>query len=170
MQCVCSRLCLNYACWYFSCRWTISDNWEATVLYVVMYFFLLSSAFIYSFGYKYRKSVYSNVVLMINISGLFLLTTFLILMDANRFTDYWHIASYQFNSEGTVNPVWRKYQAEGGSPSPAMSIEFRFKLYFLVLGFIIIAAFWQAEVLEGSIAEIFRRRYAKMTESMRLRY
>jgi hypothetical protein len=139
------------------------------VLYVVMYLFLLSSAFIFSFGYKFRQSVCSNFVLVSNLAILFLLTTFLTLLDSNRLTNYWHMASYQFNGPDSVNAVWRRYQEEGGSPSPAMSLDFRFKLYFLVLGFIVIAVFWQAEVMEGSIATLIMRRYAKK-DPLKLRY
>lgn len=139
--------------------WNISDNWESTVLYVVMYMFLISSAGIYSFGHQFREGITDNFPLLINLTVLFVLTTLLTLMDPNGFTDYWHMASYPFNQEGTTSPIWAAYQLQGGKPSPGMSIQFRLKLYFLVIGFIVAAAFWQAEVMEGAIAEMIRNKY-----------
>jgi magnesium-transporting ATPase (P-type) len=71
--------------------WTLSDNWEATVLYEVMYLFLLASAGIFSFGYKFRRNVFENWGLLINIVVLYSITTVIFLIEPNKFTDLWHV-------------------------------------------------------------------------------
>lgn len=139
--------------------WTLSDNWEGTVLYAVMFLFLISSAGIFSFGYKFRLPAIKNMPLTINLSTLFVITTLTLLMDANDFSDMWHMASYEFNSRDTFSPVWTEYQLDGGNTSSAMSFEFRLKLFGLILAFIVMSIFWQACVMEGFIGEYIKHRF-----------
>jgi magnesium-transporting ATPase (P-type) len=47
--------------------WTLDDNWESTVIFFVMYFQFITSAFVYTFGSVFRKSVFLNWVLVVNI-------------------------------------------------------------------------------------------------------
>ena len=139
--------------------WTLSDNWEATVLYSVMFLFLLGAAGIYSFGYEFRVSLHENMHLSSNLFLLFLITTLIILMDPNKFTDLWHMASYRFNEEDSVSPVWTEYQADGNDTSPAMSFEFRIRMYVLICFFIFLAAMWQGVVVEGRVGDYVRAKY-----------
>lgn len=139
--------------------WTLSDNWEATVLYAVMFMFLLGAAGIYSFGYEFRVSLHQNTHLSTNIFVLFFITSLIILMDNNEFTDWWHIASYQFNGADSVSPVWAAYQADGNDTSPAMSFRFRLQMYCIICVFIVLAGLWQGIVLEGALGDYVRARY-----------
>lgn len=139
--------------------WTLSDNWEATVLYAVMFLFLLGAAGIYSFGYEFRVAVYANTYLMINLAILFIMTSLVILMEPNDFTDLWHIASFKFNDMNSVSPVWEAYQADGHDVSPAMSFNFRLQMYVIICFFIILAALWQGVVVEGFVGDFIRAKY-----------
>jgi magnesium-transporting ATPase (P-type) len=139
--------------------WTLSDNWEATVLYVVMFLFLVCSAGIFSFGYKFRRPAVQNIPLVVNLSFLFIITTITLLMDANELSDMWHMASYHFNSEDSVSPVWTEYQLDGGHTSAAMTFDFRLKLYVLVMAFIVMSVFWQSFVMEGFIGDYLKAKY-----------
>jgi magnesium-transporting ATPase (P-type) len=139
--------------------WTLSDNWEGTVLYAVMFFFLLSSAGIFSFGYLFREPIYANWTLMINLGILYVLTAVILLGETTYLSDLWHIASRQFNKHDSVSPVWDKYQKEGGSTSPAMSFDFRLKLFILIMAFVSLAIFWQSQVMEGFIGNYIRQKY-----------
>jgi cation-transporting ATPase 13A3/4/5 len=80
-------------------------------------------------------------------------------MPNNNFSDLWHVASKQFNSPNTVSPVWQAYQDEGGDFSPAMSLSLRVELYVMISAFILLAAFWQAQVVEGYIGDMIRAKY-----------
>lgn len=139
--------------------WTLSDNWEGTVLYAVMFIFLLSSAGIFSFGYLYREPVYSNWTLLVNLGILYFITVFILLAEPNYLSDLWHVASRQFNKNNSVSPVWDAYQKEGGSTSPAMSFEFRFNLFILIMSFVALAVFWQSQVMEGFVGIYLREKY-----------
>jgi magnesium-transporting ATPase (P-type) len=139
--------------------WTLSDNWEGTILYAVMFFFLLSSAGIFSFGYLFREPIYSNWTLLLNLSILYTITAIILLADTTYLSDLWHIASRQFNKENSVSPVWEEYQRNGGEYSPAMSFDFRLKLFILVMSFVSLAIFWQSQVMEGFIGNYIRERY-----------
>ena len=141
--------------------WTLSDNWEATVLYAVMFLFLLAAAGIFSFGYEFRVSTHENVSLSFNLLILFVITTIILLIDHNDFTDIWHIASYPFNEEDTVSPVWEAYQADDADneTSPGMSFTFRLTIYLVICFYILLAACWQGVVVEGFVGDLIRARY-----------
>ena len=137
--------------------WELSDNYEATVLYAVMYPFLVMSAAIYSLGYEFRLPVHYNFNLVVNVAILMVITTYVILSDSNYFTDLFHMASKDFSN---VSPVWEAaYAAEGIEAPPAMSFGFRLKLFVLVMIFIILAWLWQYLVLEGFIGDKIRAKY-----------
>jgi hypothetical protein len=139
--------------------WTLSDNWEASVLYSVMFMFMLGSAAIYSFGYEFRVSLHENTSLSLNLLALFGITSLIILSDNNKFTDLWHMASYQFNGPDPLSPVWAQYQADGNDQSPAMSVGFRVQMYFIIVVFMVLAALWQGVVVEGVIGDRVRAKY-----------
>jgi magnesium-transporting ATPase (P-type) len=139
--------------------WTLSDNWEGTVLYAVMFNFLLSSAGIFSFGYLYRQPLYTNWTLLINLAILYVITAVILLGETTYLSDLWHIASRQFNKENSVSPVWDEYQKDGGETSPAMSFDFRLKLFILIMFFVSLAIFWQSQVMEGFIGDYIRQKY-----------
>lgn len=137
--------------------WELSDNYEATVLYAIMFPFLVMSAFIFSLGYEFRLAVHYNVNLVVNVSVLMIITIYIILSDDNYFTNLFHMASKDFS---TVSPVWQKAFAEEGILAPpSMSIEFRLKLFFLTMGFIALAWLWQLLVLDGFIGDRIRAKY-----------
>jgi cation-transporting ATPase 13A3/4/5 len=137
--------------------WELSDNYEATVLYAIMFPFLVMSAAIFSLGYEFRMPVHFNVNLVVNVCVLMGITIFVILSDDNYFTDLFHMASKDYSS---VSPVWQNaFSAEGIEAPPAMSIEFRLKLFFLTMGFITLAWLWQLLVLDGFVGDKIRAMY-----------
>lgn len=141
--------------------WTLSDNWESTILFCVMFNFLLFSAFIFSFGYLYRQQIYYNYILLINIAILLFITLFIYLSSTNYLSDLFHISSRQFNCKDTFSPVWEQYQNNGGNYSPGMSFNFRLKIYLIVGFFLLLSIIWQSQVMEGSIGNYIREKYYK---------
>ena len=83
-------------------------------------------------------------------------------MDANRLTNLFHMASFQFNSVDSVSPIWAAFQAEGGETSAEMGASLRLKLYFLTVFYILLAIAWQALVMEGFIGEYIKKMYPKV--------
>ena len=133
--------------------WTLADNWETTVMYHVFILFLISCSGIYSFGYTFRKPVIFNTALVLNIIIPFIFISVLLLADTSYLSNWWHIASYQFNKIGTESPVWAAYLSEGGEPSPGMSSLFRAKLYILIISFVALSILWQSLIMEGPVGK-----------------
>ncbi len=142
--------------------WLLSDNWENHVLFTVMFLFLIASSGIFSFGYRYRQAWWKNTKFCINCFVLFFLATLVMTMDANRLTNLFHMASFQFNSVDSVSPIWAAFQAEGGETSAEMGASLRLKLYFLTVFYILLAIAWQALVMEGFIGEYIKKMYPKV--------
>jgi hypothetical protein len=150
--------------------WTLSDNWETTVMYNVFFPFLLAAASIYSFGYQFRKPMVSNIYLVANVVIPFVITSAVLLMEPNTVTHWWHTASYDFNEPGTGSPVWEAYQEAGGRTSSGMSFSLRLRLWFLVTGFIGLAALWQRFVMEGFIGDYIKRNFKPNKVLLKLKY
>ena len=68
-------------------------------------------------GGRFRLPIWRNRWLCI--WGVSLYSTFaaLLLTPPSQFAAVFHIASIDFNSPGTANPVWQAYQDAGGQPS-----------------------------------------------------
>ncbi|XP_063901419.1 polyamine-transporting ATPase 13A3-like [Zophobas morio] len=141
--------------------WYMSDNWESTALYLAFYLNFITSALVFSFGSHFRSFVLKNIYLVLNWLVLFVLTILLALLPPSSFTDAWHIASRKTNFPGTTQPVWRRYQAEGGSTSPAMSFALRLEIVMIIGVGLICLCFWQALFAEGPVAQLVYRRYKK---------
>ncbi|KAH7415779.1 hypothetical protein KP509_14G060200 [Ceratopteris richardii] len=142
--------------------WTLGDNWESTVLFFTMYFQFITSAFIFTFGSSFRKSVFYNWIIMVCYGSLMVLMSVLLLLPPNGFTSLWHVASEQFNSANTSSPVWKLYQDAGGSPSPGMSFQFRLQLWLLILGGLATITIWQKMFAEGAVARYLARKFPSM--------
>ena len=60
----------------------------------------ITSAFVFGFGADYKKPVWTNWLLTLACSGLFLLGSLALLLPENYFTRIFHVASEQFNYVG----------------------------------------------------------------------
>lgn len=47
--------------------WTLGDNWESTVIFFVMFFQFITSAFVFTFGSVFRENVFKNWFLMVSV-------------------------------------------------------------------------------------------------------
>ena len=142
--------------------WTLGDNWESSVLFFLTYYQFITSGVVFSFSGGFNRTVWRNWFLMLVWGALFALTTFLLLSPPNAVTFTFHIASQAFNRVGTDSPVWMKYQAAGGEPSPGMPYAFRLGLFLIVLGNLVCQGLWQNLVINGragrSVARILPSR------------
>ncbi|EFJ04479.1 hypothetical protein SELMODRAFT_432379 [Selaginella moellendorffii] len=148
--------------------WTLGDNWESTVLFFTMYFQFITSAFVFSFGSKFRKTVFKNLSLMVSYWSLIAVCSCLLLLPHNKFTEVWHVASEQFNHANPASPVWASYQKNGGQPSPAMSFDFRFKLWWIILASLAVNIAWQKVVVEGPLARILAAKYPSKRQKLHI--
>jgi cation-transporting ATPase 13A3/4/5 len=114
--------------------------------------FFVTAAGIYSIGGHFRKPVYTNWRLTsIVLSLLALVGVLLLTPTPNTMTALFHIASNNFNGEGTTVAVWQRYQAEGGEPTAPMSPELRLRLALLVIGGITSCVVWETFVVQGLV-------------------
>ncbi|EFJ32188.1 hypothetical protein SELMODRAFT_439526 [Selaginella moellendorffii] len=139
--------------------WTLSDNWESTVLFFTMYFQFITSAFVFTFGSGFRKNVFNNHLLIGSYAGLVILFSFLLLLPHSSLTSLWHVASEQFNRLGTDSPVWILYQKAGGNPSPAMPLRFRRNLWLIIIASMIGNCLWQKLCVDGFIAKTIAKNH-----------
>ncbi|KAL3158258.1 hypothetical protein ABBQ38_010509 [Trebouxia sp. C0009 RCD-2024] len=137
--------------------WVNGDNWECSVLFFVMYFQYITCALAYALGSTFRLSLFYNWAVVGLWTGLMTMTTLLLLLRPCNFTHVWHIASEQFNSVNDNSPVWASYREAGGAESPAMSFDFRIKLWALCMGNVILIMLFQKFVAEGLGARAFAR-------------
>lgn len=139
--------------------WTLSDNWESSVLYLhtIMAFFVTSCT--YSFGYKYRQPIFKNWPLLLFAGTLWAIHVSFVLAEPNRFSDAFHIASRAFNGEKPIGPIWRAWQEAGNPPSPGMSQGFRVEMFIMSLCNMGCLIAWQKLGAEGPLMEWIRRKY-----------
>jgi len=139
--------------------WFISDNYESTVIWVTCFLLFISSTFIFSFGSGFRDSVFRNYALVLYVVALYVFASCLLLLPLNWISIRFHIASEQFNRVGTENPVWQKYQADGGQPSPPMSFPLRMLIWLLSTLAVILAMLWERLVVFGPGGRAIKRAY-----------
>eukprot|EP01046_Picozoa_sp_COSAG06_P054231 COSAG06_NODE_9592_length_1863_cov_6.656463_3_plen_116_part_00 len=84
-----------------------------------------------SAGGRFRLPIWRNRWLCIWGAALYGTFAALLLTPPSQFAAVFHIASIDFNSPGTANPVWQAYQDAGGQPSAGMSFDFRLKLFII---------------------------------------
>lgn len=157
--------------------WFLGDNWESTVVFVVVAFQYLTSSAIFSLGSKYRQPIWKNKAVVGAWLAFAAFLTFLLLSAQNGVSELFHIGSQKFNSRGTASPVWRDYQSkkigdefdafESGDPaydgddptSPKMSIDLRVKLFFLALFGLVLNTAFELVVVQGPVNTWCRKRF-----------
>uniref|UniRef100_A0A0G4G7V3 P-type ATPase A domain-containing protein n=1 Tax=Chromera velia CCMP2878 TaxID=1169474 RepID=A0A0G4G7V3_9ALVE len=125
--------------WYL-----MSDGWEGTVVFVIAINGIVSTALVLSFGFVFREPVWKSRPVFFACLGLMAFTAFLLLGPSNPISQMWHMASEDYNGSPPVKgSVWEKYQADGGKPSPAMSLPFRGLLQLLAVTNLAALAAWK---------------------------
>uniref|UniRef100_A0A0G4I7T0 Uncharacterized protein n=1 Tax=Chromera velia CCMP2878 TaxID=1169474 RepID=A0A0G4I7T0_9ALVE len=146
--------------------WLLTDNWESTGVYTMMYLQYITGALIFSFGHKYRRALWNQWPLLVVWAVLYGFTVGLLLAPENVLSRAFHLAQEQFNRPNPDNPYWRLYQERGGNPSPAMSVWQRGSLVLLAVGSHLACALWQKSVVEGPIGAAVRKKFP----SVRIRF
>lgn len=138
--------------------WLISDNWEASVIWSSTFYVFITSAVAFSFGSAHRASLFSNWVLLVVWAVLYSFCSYLVLAAPSYLTLQFHMASEQFNRPvDPYNPVWQKYQAAGGRPSPAMSASLRWALWGFSQIAMILLVLWERLFIFGPGGEVVRK-------------
>ena len=83
------------------------DNWESTAIFWPSFFMFITSALVFGFGADYKKPVWTNWLLTLAFSGLFILGSLALLLPENYFTRIFHVASEQFNYVGKLL-IWHR--------------------------------------------------------------
>uniref|UniRef100_A0A0G4I0F4 P-type ATPase A domain-containing protein n=1 Tax=Chromera velia CCMP2878 TaxID=1169474 RepID=A0A0G4I0F4_9ALVE len=130
--------------WYL-----LADSWEATVIFVIAFNGIVSTALVLSFGFVFREPVWKSKPVFFYCVGLMAFTAFLLLGPPNPVSRAWHMASEAYNGTPPVKgSVWERWQQEGGSPSPAMDLSFRLLLQLIVLANLAAIAAWKLRVVD----------------------
>lgn len=172
--------CKQGAAW-----WTLGDNWESTTLFVCFSNQFVTSAVSFSLGGKFRKDVADNTILVGLCAAFYLLFAYILLAEPNSLIATFHIASIDYNSNGTESPVWTAYQdiccqackVEFGKSlvdcqrecwTVGMPFELRLWLWALTISFCILSFGWEQLVVQGSVRDWLRSRYPKEGVALRL--
>mmetsp|Transcript_32070 Transcript_32070/g.63578 ORF Transcript_32070/g.63578 Transcript_32070/m.63578 type:complete len:364 (-) Transcript_32070:16-1107(-) len=140
--------------------WFHTDNWESTSIYTLMYLMQVFSALVFSFGHVHRAPLLNQYPLLfcfVLIYGFSLCVLFDKPDGPLAFA--FHVASEQFNGPNPENPVWKKYQENGGAQSPAMDVGLRVQLVLICLASHVCVVLFQKIGIEGQVGDIVRRRY-----------
>jgi len=137
----------RYATW--ESWWTLSDNWESTIVFTCAFPQFITAGLIYSFGGQFRRGLRHNYVLIVVWLCLFVLNTVVLLTEHNPVTQAFHIASEDFNGPGTPYQVWYDYQREGGKPSEGMPFQLRLSLWLMTSTGLVLAALWEWVFIVG---------------------
>ena len=137
---------------------------QTTVVFCVVYSQFLTSGILFTLGSHWRQAVFYNWPLTLFYILGFGFTSFLLLADSNRVSEVcvigmpcfgslaeievFHIATQDFGTPSSPSEVWSLY----GKPSKAMSSEFRFKLWSLILTSIICAFIWEKVLTQRLVA------------------
>ncbi|KAJ2809548.1 hypothetical protein H4R20_000050 [Coemansia guatemalensis] len=65
--------------------WLLGDNYEAEIISLVCLFQFVNGAAVYNFGYRFRRSWYTNYLLVVLYCGFMAAISVLVLADPNRF-------------------------------------------------------------------------------------
>uniref|UniRef100_A0A0G4GDT0 Cation-transporting P-type ATPase C-terminal domain-containing protein n=1 Tax=Chromera velia CCMP2878 TaxID=1169474 RepID=A0A0G4GDT0_9ALVE len=140
--------------------WTLSDSWEASTLFTVIFAQFVSGAMVFSLGDEFRQAVWRSWPVFSLSLALFGFTLFLILSPSNPLTRLFHTASENFNAPGTDSPAWKAYQ-EAGHPAAdtSMPMEMRGVLAALVIANALALMLWQKIGVEGAFGTAIKTRF-----------
>jgi len=165
--------------------WTMGDNWESTVIFMCFIMMLAHSAYVYTFGGAYREPIYSNYLITALYVAIELMFTVVLLAEPSEFTDVWHIASRNFNANGTSSNSWQNYQrayrgdpevlaefpdCEGGPPTEDynMTASLRWRIWTLIVTSFVLTILWEKLVIAGPVRKRLRQRFPKKSVALRV--
>ncbi|KAK1935781.1 putative cation-transporting ATPase 13A3 [Phytophthora citrophthora] len=131
--------------------WLLSDNHMATTLFFTIITQQQLAAWVFSFGSRYRASIWKNYSLLLLFFGLAVLDLFLILGTPGTLTDIFRISS-------STNVVVL--------PDIPMPLTFRVKYFTLLVGNVVAAILFEYYVVLGPVRDWMRRRFHKDQLSM----
>ncbi|OLY83043.1 putative cation-transporting ATPase 13A4 [Smittium mucronatum] len=142
--------------------WLLGDNYETEVIAFIGLMQLVTSAFVVNFGFKFRRSWYTNYIL-ISFWVIFLVVlSFMILDDPN-----WLGCRMRFNcgtpdvlvSLGYARPSF--YISPYNSPlgHNVLSKGSRFQIWAISISNVVAIIVWESIVVLGPIREFFRKKY-----------
>jgi len=129
--------------------WELSDNWESTMLFAVVFPQFITTAIVFSFGAKFRRGVRHNLGLLVFWAVFLVFSSCLLLMDPNEVTRIYHYGSDNFNGEGTPYNIWQKHQANGGRISSGMPFKLRFKIWCVISAGLVLMSLWEFVFIIG---------------------
>ncbi|KAG7380586.1 hypothetical protein PHYPSEUDO_007026 [Phytophthora pseudosyringae] len=132
--------------------WLLSDNHLATTLFFTIIAQQQLAAWIFSFGSRYRASIWKNYPLVLLFAALVVLDAYLVLGPPGKLTDVFRISS-------SANVVVL--------PDIPMPLAFRAQYFVLLLGNVLTAILFEYFVVLGPVRDWLRRKYCKDQLPMR---
>lgn len=91
--------------------WTLGDNFECTYIFYVVASLFLWSSIIFSFGGRFRRSVFHNYMLIAFFLFFSLFLWIILVAPPTAAAEAFHVATINFNRQYTTSEVWSAYQA-----------------------------------------------------------
>ncbi|GAA5815595.1 hypothetical protein MFLAVUS_009107 [Mucor flavus] len=141
--------------------WLLSDNYEGEVLAFVCLFQFINNAAVFNFGYKFRQSFHKNYVLVILWLAYLAIASYWLLADPNPFG-----CLFRFNC-GTKEVLEQFGYTLSNNVDPfntplghnVMPVDFRWKLWGLILGNIVTGLAYERFVVLGPVHTFLARRF-----------
>ncbi|CDS13844.1 hypothetical protein LRAMOSA06018 [Lichtheimia ramosa] len=142
--------------------WLLADGYEPELLTIMALFMFINNAAVFSFGYKFRRPIYRNYILIFLWTVYMIMASHFLLADPNRFG-----CLFRFNC-GTPAVL----EKIGYTPPPTYIEQyntplghnvfpwhFRWKLWGMAMGYVVAALTYERLIILGPVHDWLSKKY-----------
>lgn len=142
--------------------WLLADGYEPELLTIMALFMFINNAAVFSFGYKFRRPIYRNYILIFLWTVYMIMASHFLLADPNRFG-----CLFRFNC-GTPAVL----EKIGYTPPPTyieqyntplghnvFPWDFRWKLWGMAMGYVVAALTYERLIILGPVHDWLSKKY-----------
>ncbi|OZJ06188.1 hypothetical protein BZG36_01004 [Bifiguratus adelaidae] len=156
----------NLAAW-----WLLGDNYETETLTLIGLPQFVGAAFVFNFGFLYRKSFFHNYTLMIIVCVFLAILYYFLLADPNPFACMFRINCGDPDvlvAMGYTRPYWYIEPYNNLIRHNVYPKVFRIKLFFMSIGNLLTLIIWEKVVVLGPVRTYLRKKYPLRRQTVKL--
>ncbi|KAJ1975174.1 hypothetical protein H4R34_004436 [Dimargaris verticillata] len=151
--------------------WLLGDNYEAEIIALTVLYQFVNAAAVFNFGYYFRKSWWTNYIMVVLYSGFMVTIMVLTLMDPNPFSCLFRIncgTPSVLVQLGYPEPTW--HIAEYNSPlgHNVLPRSYRWQLWGLCLANCAVNLIYEYVFVLGPVGRYLKRRFGKPDRTLAL--